>query len=223
MKLKIFYSWQSQTDEKLNRYFISETIEAAVQIIKQKDEYQDVEFEIVEGTRSLPGSPVVGSKIVEELIPDCDIFIADLSVVNRLGCTAKFIVTKLLNEQYRPQQNNNVIHEYGAARTKLGEERIIGILNSVYGSPNENPENITFDIRHLKFPIGYSLKNIKHKANVQESLINSLVEPLSRTIAFAITHQKNKYRPLSIYDDWKIQFQSEQEYVNSEKSDEISA
>lgn len=222
MKLKIFYSWQSQTDVSLNKIFIREAIDDAVQTIKKKDGYKDVEFEIIEGTRNSPGSPPVASEIVEEIIPDCDIFIADLSVVNKLRRFSKFMMTKLFREQYRPQQNNNVIHEHGSARTKLGVNRIIGVLNGAFGSPNENPENITFDVRHLKFPIEYNLPNSKNKEVEKVALVNRLIDAFDSTVSYAIAHQKNRHVPFCIFDDWRNQSQFEEEYVVSDKSRVIS-
>src|SRR5690554_3765801 len=125
MKIKIFFSWQMTTNAKYNKYFILKCIEKSVKKLKTKPEFKGVEFIIQEGITGESGSVKVAQKIVDERIPNCDIFIADLSVVNHINKFGKFI-RKISGDKYKPFQNSNVFYEYGVAYEAIGEERIIG-------------------------------------------------------------------------------------------------
>ncbi len=221
MKLTIFYSWQNTTEAKYNRYFILNCIKKAVKKLKNKPELKSIEFEIQEGISNEPGSPGVASKIIDERIPKCDIFIADLSVVNSLPNWKKKL-QKLIGIKYKPVQNNNVIFEYGVAYNKLGLERIIGVLNKSYGSPHENDENIPFDIKHLRFPIEYTYSSQSNdKSNIQKGLVSDLANAIKDVALFAIKHQKEKFRPFLTWEQWKQEIDLNQEYYDNDKTNEI--
>ncbi|MDN3687389.1 hypothetical protein [Cyclobacterium jeungdonense] len=221
MKIIIFYSWQTETDTKYNKNFILTCIEKAVKALNRKPEFKDVEFIIQEGVRGEPGSPGVASKINDERIPNCDIFIADLTVVNQIGWLAKWIQKKFDNKEFRPSQNNNVIKEYGVAYNAVGVEKIIGILNNTYGSPNENPNNIPFDLRHLRFPISYPYSSKTNKEKSQKELLGGLTTAIRDTAIFALQHQKSKYSPLMNWSDWEKTIPITEKFIPNAKADEI--
>lgn len=221
MKLKIFYSWQTETDTKYNKNFILTCIEKAVKALSRKPEFKDVEFIIQEGVTDEPGSPGVASKINDERIPNCDIFIADLSVVNQIGWLAKWIQKKFDNKEFRPSQNNNVIKEYGVAYNAVGVEKIIGVLNNTYGSPKENPNNIPFDLRHLRFPVSYTYSSKTNKEKSQKELLEGLTTAIRDTAIFALQHQKSKYSPLMIWSDWEKTIPLTEKFIPNAKADEI--
>jgi hypothetical protein len=221
MKLKIFYSWQTETDTKYNKNFILTCIEKAVKNLNRKPEFKDVEFIIQEGVTDEPGSPGVASKINDERIPNCDIFIADLSVVNQIGWFAKWIQKKFDKKEFRPSQNNNVIKEYGVAYNAVGVEKIIGVLNNTYGSPKENPNNIPFDIRHLRFPVGYTYSSKIDKEKSQKELLEGLTTAIRDTAIFALQHQKSKYSPLMVWGDWEQTIPITEKFIPNAKADEI--
>src|SRR5690606_5526695 len=120
-------SWQTTTNTKYNKNFILACIEKAVKKVNKKPELKEVGFIILEGVRGEPGSPQVASKITDERIPNSDIFIADLSVVNHISGFKKF-VRKIVNDKFKPFQNNNVINEHGVANNAIGLEKMIGVL-----------------------------------------------------------------------------------------------
>ncbi|HKO81419.1 MAG TPA: hypothetical protein VJU78_13530 [Chitinophagaceae bacterium] len=222
MKLKIFYSWQTETDTTYNRNFILTNIEKAVKNLNRKPEFKTVEFIIQEGVKGEPGSPGVASKINDERIPNCDIFIADLSVVNQIGRIAKWIQKHFDKKEFRPSQNNNVINEYGIATNAIGVQKIIGVLNNTYGSPNENPNNIPFDLRHLRFPVGYSFSSkTKNKEKAQKELLDGLTTAIRDTAIFAIQHQKSKHSPLIVWSDWELTIPITEKFIPNAKADEI--
>ena len=216
MKLKIFFSWQMTTDSKYNKYFILDCIKKSVKKLKNKPELNGVEFIIQEGITGESGSVQVASKIADDRIPNCDIFIADLSVVNHINGFNRF-VRKYTGDKYKPFQNNNVLYEYGIAYEAIGEQKIIGILNNSYGSPNENPDNIPFDLKHLRFPLEYKYSSkFQDKEKAQTQLISGLVGALKETAIFALQNQKNKYNPLLVWKDWESLTNTTQKYYDSE-------
>lgn len=221
MKLKIFYCWQTTTNTKFNKNFIFNCIEKSVKNLKRRPEFKNVDFIILDGIRGEPGSPSVASKITDDRIPNCDIFIADLSVVNYI---AKFkqVALRVLGEKFKPFQNNNVINEYGVASNAIGVARIIGVLNSYYGSPNENPDNIPFDLRHLRFPIeyNYSEKN-EDKEGAQKQLVDALTDAIKVTSLHVLQFQKNKFSPFSVWSDWENKILIQQKFISNNKTDEI--
>jgi len=90
MEITIFYSWQTSTDTKYNKNFINKCLEKAIKKINTKPEFKNVKFKLIEAIRGEPGSPPVAAKIIDERIPNSDIFIADLSVINRLPWIVSF-------------------------------------------------------------------------------------------------------------------------------------
>ncbi len=221
MKLRIFFSWQVTTTTTYNKNFILKCIEKATKDLKLTPEFKEVEFIILEGVRGEPGSPPVASKIMDERIPSCDIFIADLSVVNSITSTQKFF-RWLSGEKFKPFQNNNVINEHGVASNALGFEKIIGVLNNVYGSPNDNPDNIPFDLRHIRYPIEYKYsEKTSDKEAVQKSLVSDLRSAIKDTAKFALQNQKNKYNPLIVWSEWEKNILTEQPFIPNEKTEEV--
>jgi len=222
MKIKIFYSWQTTTNTKYNKNFIYSCIEKAVKKVNKKPELRDVEFVILEGVRGEPGSPQVASKITDERIPNSDIFIADLSVVNHISRFKKF-VRKIVNDKFKPFQNNNVINEHGVANNAIGLEKMIGVLNSEYGSPNENPENIPFDLRHTRFPIEYKYsEKTKDKDRMQTDFVNDLANAIKDTAISALKSQKSKFHPLQVWSDWENTILTPQPFIPNDKAKEIT-
>jgi hypothetical protein len=223
MKLKIFYSWQLETDTRCNKNFILTCIEKTIRNLNRKPEFKDVEFIIQEGVKGEPGSPGVASKINDERIPNCDIFIADLSVVNQIGKFTKWIQKNFDKKIFRPSQNNNVINEYGIATNAIGIEKIIGVLNNIYGSPNENPNNIPFDIRHLRFPVSYTYSpKSKDREKAQKELLDGLTTAIRDTAIFALQHQKSKHSPLMVWGDWEKSISTREIFIQSAKENEIN-
>lgn len=222
MKIKIFYSWQTTTNTKYNKNFILTCVEKAVRKVNKKPELKDIEFIILEGVRGEPGSPQVASKITDERIPNSDIFIADLSVVNHINWFKKFI-RKIVNDKFKPFQNNNVINEHGVANNAIGLEKMIGVLNSEYGSPNENPENIPFDLRHIRFPIEYKYsEKTKDKDKMQTGFINDLANAIKDTAISALKSQKSKFHPLQVWSDWENSILTPQPFIPNDKTKEIT-
>jgi len=222
MKLKVFYSWQTTTTTKYNKNFILSCIKKAVRKIRKKPVFSEVDFEIIEGVTGESGSPSVATKITDERIPGCDIFIADLSVVNQISKANIWVQKYIFKNEFKPFQNNNVMNEHGVALHALGVEKIIGVLNSEYGSPKENPDNIPFDLTHLRFPIEYKYSaKSKNSDKIGDQLVNDLCSALKTTAIYVIQNQKSKYKPLIVWSEWEKSLPIFQQFYWNEKIEDI--
>ena len=154
--VKIFYSWQSDIDGNVNRYFILDALKSAVKNLKSNGAFN---IEIDQATRDEPGTPDIPDTILKK-IDECSIFIADISFIN--GKSAK-----------RRTPNPNVLIELGYAVKKHGFEKIIAIFNSEFGKP----EKLPFDIRHRK-PMQYKY----NKSMEKKVTLNNLARDLENEI-----------------------------------------
>jgi hypothetical protein len=152
VKVTVFYSWQSDLPNNTNRGFIQSVIEKAIQTIK-RDETFDLDICLERDTQGEPGSPNIVATILQK-IEDCDIFVADISVV-----------TRDLEEGQRFSPNPNVMIELGYAIKSIGWERIILFCNEIYGTGDKLP----FDIQQHR-RIGYELRPDDEKPVVRERL-----------------------------------------------------
>jgi hypothetical protein len=216
MKLKIFYSWQTDTNEVFNRYFIKDSIKEAIKKLENKPEFKDVEFDFREGVTGEAGSVPVASQIIEKIIPTTDIFITDLTVTNLdFGEDIPEEIIEKLKKTQKPSPNPNVLIEYGVAYDKLGYNRIIGIINTEYGTPKIDIRNIPFDIRHLRYPIDYTYSKKTEQVNVLEikkQLVNDLLRAIKDVAIYSIQNNTTKFRPFLTWNDWYKEEKPEQKF-----------
>jgi hypothetical protein len=221
MKINIFYSWQLTTEAKYNKNFISDCIKNAVKKIKQIPEFKNIDFKIKDAVRGEPGQVPIADTIIQKIIPDCDIFIADLTA----NSVNKFVNWLFKN---KPTPNANVMTEYGVALNSLGKQRIISVLNTSYnGSPTEknNSEIIPFDLRHDRFPTEYSCsnKNQSQKTEIKKKLVEGLINALKPTIQNVLETQKSKFRPFIAWREWNESIKNPQsdKFISNAKIQEI--
>ena len=124
----IFYAWQSQLPNKSNRTLIEEALSQALKKLAQEAR-ELIEFQIDQDTRGTVGSPEISSTILQK-INDCSVFVADITPVGTL-------------KDGKLTPNPNVLFELGFAWHKLGENRVILVLNETYGSPEDLPFDIS--------------------------------------------------------------------------------
>lgn len=229
MKIKIFYSWQTTTNTKYNKNFISDCIEGALKKIKQEPDFKRIEFEVTDAVRSESGQVAIADTIIEKIISNSDIFIADLTIVNYdFPDSIPNDYKEILRKSLKPTPNPNVMIEYGAALKSLGKNFIISILNNYYsGSPKEknNAEIIPFDLRHDRFPAEYnfSSQNEAQKAEIKKMLVNGLINALKPTIQNVLETQKSKYRPFVGWNEWNELINNPQsdKFITNEKISEV--
>lgn len=155
MNHTIFYSWQSDLENKYNRTFIQECLEKACRIIS-KDANYNIDAVIDRDTYGIAGSPSIVEAITGK-IARSDVFVCDISIIN-------------VNEGGRKTPNPNVLYELGFASAILGWERIIMIQNTAFG----NIEDLPFDLRGRRI-LQYCLDSaIATKIEVREELKTTL-------------------------------------------------
>lgn len=137
-----------------NRSFIQGCIDKV-----QKKYKSTIAIEADRDTKNRTGAPDITTTIFEK-IDDCDLFIADISIVNKPKC-------KLFRGKSRPTPNPNVLLELGYAASTLGWDRVICVYNSDYSEMNALP----FDLRQHRIT-SYSLHG-KNREGVQKGLIDA--------------------------------------------------
>ena len=135
----IFYSWQSDAPNPVNRAFIRRALEDAADNLNRGEgaEVEDV-VRLDQDTQGVAGSPPIVDTILAK-IAACDVFVPDVTFMPSSG------------GRYTP--NPNVMIEYGYALKTPGPERIVAVMNTHFGKPSELP----FDMRHRRFPLTYDL------------------------------------------------------------------
>lgn len=152
--MKIFYSWQSDLPSKENRNFIQDCIDRLVR------KYKDViAIEADRDTKNQTGSPDISTTIFDK-INDSDLFIADISIINKSNLN-------LFQRKSKPTPNPNVLIELGYAACALGWDRIICVYNTDYSKI----EALPFDLRQHRIT-SYSLKG-KNKSEERQDLVNA--------------------------------------------------
>ncbi len=221
MKIKIFYSWQLTTDAKYNKNFISDCIKNAITKIKQLPDFKNIDFEIKDAVRGESGQVAIADTIIQKIIPNSDILIADLTA-NKVNKVANWLF------KTKPVPNANVMTEYGVALRSFGKQRIISVLNTSYnGSPTDknNAEIIPFDLRHDRFPTEYnfSKKTESQKAEIKKRLVEGLINALKPTIQNVLETQKSKFRPFIAFNEWKELMKNPQsdKFISNAKIQEI--
>lgn len=159
MNFKIFYSWQNDIDTKNNRSFIEDAI------IKAKKQ-SHIFIEVDRDTKNTIGAQDI-TKIIFDKIDNCDMFIADVSLIGKYNKGTFF------NKKVKRVVNSNVMIELGYAAAMIGWERIVCIFNEDYGKI----EDLPFDLRQHRM-LTYSLKG-KDKKDEKLRLIKQLSDIIS--------------------------------------------
>ena len=165
--IKIFYSWQSDLPGNQTRNLIQSGIDAAVKALKNT-----VEIIADRDTKGVLGTPDITETIFSK-IADSDIFIADISIINRYsaldddGNTVDAV-------KYSP--NPNVLVELGFAAAILGWDHIICVIDTDFG----HIEDLPFDLAHRR-PFAYSLSNTD-KAIVKRDICSVVMTAVTDVI-----------------------------------------
>jgi len=147
MKRTIFYSWQSDLASAGNRNLIDECLRRSIKAIG-RDEDASVEPVLDRDTANVPGTPDIAARILAK-IAMADVFVADVSIVNR-------------DAGGRPTPNPNVLVELGYAIAELGWDNVLLVQNGAFGGP----ELLPFDLRGRRTvvydaPEGFDKKEVR--------------------------------------------------------------
>jgi predicted nucleotide-binding protein len=168
-EFKVFYSWQSDLPNSINRGFIQKALENAAKAIRADDSIM-VEPVIDRDTAGVPGSPDIAKTIFNK-IEKSQVLVCDVSIINR-------------RSKFRNSPNPNVLIELGYAIKTLGETRILMIMNTAYGVP----ELLPFDL-NKKRVVTYNMpRECKDRARERKTL-ESKLEAALRSILTLIETQ----------------------------------
>lgn len=201
MILKIFFSWQVETNPQgfNNKAFLIDCIGSAIKQIENKGTLKGIRFELTEGLRNIPGNPEVAQLMFEQ-IDNCDIFIGDMTVVQKICSRLEsFRNKKGLYFRYSP--NCNVYGEYNRALGLHKDfwKQIILLLNDTNKSPEEDSSIIPFDTRHRRWPITFNLKDnsTESKSKAKETLMKVLPEAIHKCALAAREWIDKRYYPFT--------------------------
>jgi hypothetical protein len=169
--MKIFYSWQNDLERKHNRGFIKGALEKVVRQLNVELSIEEPErqVELDHDTMGVPGTPDLANTIFDK-IAESTVFVADVS----------FIAERAENN--RKLSNPNVLIELGYAFSKLGSDKVVCVMNTAYGKPDDLP----FDLKHKRHPVQYS------STGDLKSAKEDLVKSLKAAIALIIRQERYK-------------------------------
>ena len=173
MTTTVFYSWQSDLPNKTNRTFIEDALKKALKEISSDSAVEEAEreevFELDKDTEGVPGIPPIADVIFKK-ISETDVFVPDLTFVGK-------------TEGGRLLPNPNVLIEYGYALSTITYSRIVPVMNTAFG--DANTETLPFDMRHLRRPVTYSLREDANEEERRQAK-TELVKLLSRAIRLVL-------------------------------------
>jgi hypothetical protein len=181
MDITVFYAWQSDRPSKVSHYLIRNAAQEACEEITN-DPTNDFVLTLDQDTRGQPGMCDIPNTILEK-IRKCHVFLADLTFVGRSD-------SPLAGEEPQLIPNPNVTLELGYAvgakvtDTSDGFDRVIAVMNTAYGKPNEQ----MFDIKRRQ-PIRFDLPENADKSaiqRVQESVTEDIRTALQTILAKAM-------------------------------------
>jgi hypothetical protein len=151
MARSIFYSWQSDSPARVNRYLIRDCLAQALKRLN-RDEDMDEAIRLDHDTVGIPGTPDIANTIFSK-IRETGVFVADLTLSSQASSGKK-------------SPNPNVLIELGYAFSAINDSKVISLMNTAFGEPIDLP----FDLSHKRWPIQYCLleSDTEDKAKVAD-------------------------------------------------------
>ena len=137
----VFWSWQSDRNERETRHLLRESLVIALDRLAAGTDIED-RLDIDHDTRGIPGTPDIVTSILEK-IDDATVFVADITPI-------------AVSEGGKHLPNPNVLIELGYAKKSLGTARVVTVWNTAF--TQSRPEDLPFDLRGRRGPITYSLE-----------------------------------------------------------------
>lgn len=188
MPLKVFYSWQSELPNRTNRSFIRDALNDALASLHSDgtvDERPDIDVD----TQGVPGSPDIVNAIFKK-IRETDIFVADISITNRVASIEHTEVVQMLdanNQIGRPAPNSNVLVELGFALNAIGDERVILVRNTHYSTAP-----LPFDLGFKRAMLYAQDPAVNERATGRRDLSKRLLEAVKGIVGHIHARQEEK-------------------------------
>jgi hypothetical protein len=140
--MKIFWSWQSDTQGKTGRFLVRDALQDAIEELKQAPQIEEPTTQATrEGihldhdVKNVPGSPDLARTILDKIDASA-VVVADVTMVGATEGDGIDPGKKLIN--------SNVAIELGYAYKAVGDNNVILVFNAHYGAY----EDLPFDLRH---------------------------------------------------------------------------
>ncbi|MGP1477924.1 MAG: hypothetical protein ACTTJK_10775, partial [Phocaeicola sp.] len=208
MDLKLFFSWQSDSDTKKlqQRIFIKKCIQTAIKNVNKELKYVNIEYQ--EGIKGISGSSEIIPEI-EERIKKCHIFIGDFTFINQENWFTK-IYKKIFKIKYKITPNPNVLNEYSRFLGRdFMEYQGFCVLNTKFGDPNTDVNLMPADMRGRRFPITFRLdeyndKTLKDKYDKERTnFIRNLTVAIRECAGQAVFHLEEDIKPFQTWESHK--------------------
>lgn len=208
MDLKLFFSWQSDSDTKKlqQRIFIKKCIQTAIKNVNKELKYVNIEYQ--EGVKGISGSSEIIPEI-EERIKKCHIFIGDFTFINQENWFTK-IYKKIFKIKYKITPNPNVLNEYSRFLGRdFMEYQGFCVLNTKFGDPNTDVNLMPADMRGRRFPITFRLdeyndKTLKDKYDKERTnFIRNLTVAIRECAGKAVFHLEEDIKPFQTWESHK--------------------
>jgi hypothetical protein len=140
MARKVFFSWQSDREERAGRYFLRDALQRAINEL-----HAEIDFEVANrpeldhDTKGVVGSPGIADVILSK-IRESAVFVADVTLIGKA-------------DNGKPVINPNVAIELGYALKAVGDAGLVMVMNRAHG----DREGLPFDLKYRRGPIYYKL------------------------------------------------------------------
>lgn len=164
--MKIFWSWQSDTEGKTGRFLIRDALQDAIDKLKQEPDVEEPvreELHLDHDILGVPGSPDLARTIFAK-VEASKVVVADVTAVGTTGSNKKLI-------------NSNVAIELGYALHARSDQNVLLVFNEYCGKY----EDLPFDLRHRGGAIVFNLAPDAERKEIEEQR-KSLQDQLMRKL-----------------------------------------
>src|SRR5262245_26444562 len=135
MDFSLFFAWQSDSPVDDNKHLIRGAAKAAVKRVAADGDVEESP-RLDHDTKGLSGTPEVAREIFTK-IERAGMFLGDVTFVGS---------SRSYDDREKKLPNMDVAIELGYAGKAVGWERVILVMNTTYGEPDEQ----VFDIKHRR-------------------------------------------------------------------------
>lgn len=206
MKLKVFFSWQTETEPHglFCKRFLNNTIQRVLKKIQNKGQLKNIFFEYHEGLRTESGTPCVDEAMFRQ-IRECEIFIGDFSLTEpELNETIKAAYESTSTPLPRRHINENVLLETQAAFDQYSNffQQVVLVMDDIWGTPKKDGKIIPFDISNRRWPITFHLEPHAGTEYRDITFEGELENAIIKAVNSAKTNKEERYKP---FISWKDQ------------------
>lgn len=164
MAKTVFWSWQSDLDERVTRELVRFALDEAISTLAADLEEAD-RPSLTSDTQGVAGTPDIVATILRKIDEEA-VFVGDVTPIAVSGSG-------------KACANPNVLLEMGYANKAIGEHRVIQVWNTAF--QDASVDKLPFDMRGRRGPLSFHLPvgaNTAELRNVRDKLARELVAAL---------------------------------------------